>query len=143
MFIDTGNQNNTVFIAGSGRSGTTWLMELINRNNVYRVMFEPFHTKNNELLNNWNYRQYIRSNENNEKYLKPASRILKGRIRNPWVDQFNHKIFATKRIIKDIRANLFIHWLKINFPNIKITLCLDGLVFNIVFKYVSKLFLLS
>ena len=39
MIIDIGNYKKTIFIAGSGRSGTTWLMELINRNNEYRLEY--------------------------------------------------------------------------------------------------------
>ena len=39
MIVDIGNYKKTIFIAGSGRSGTTWLMELINRNNEYRLEY--------------------------------------------------------------------------------------------------------
>ncbi len=31
-----------VFILGDGRSGTTWLMEILNFDNRYRVLWEPF-----------------------------------------------------------------------------------------------------
>ena len=39
MIVDIGNYKKTIFIAGSGRSGTTWLMELINKNNEYRLEY--------------------------------------------------------------------------------------------------------
>jgi hypothetical protein len=34
-----------VWVIGDGRSGTTWLMELINWRKTYREMFEPFHPR--------------------------------------------------------------------------------------------------
>ena len=37
--------SNTVLIAGSGRSGTTWLSEILNYNNDYRSIFEPFYPR--------------------------------------------------------------------------------------------------
>jgi hypothetical protein len=36
---------NTIFLAGTGRSGTTWLSNIINYKNEYRYMFEPFQSK--------------------------------------------------------------------------------------------------
>ena len=69
MFIDTGNIKNTIFIAGSGRSGTTWLMEMINYKNQFRPIFEPFHNKYNSLLKNWKYRQYLSENNVDDKFM--------------------------------------------------------------------------
>jgi hypothetical protein len=87
-------------------------------------MFEPFHSKRVKLLNEWNYRQYLRSENRDRKFLEPATRILNGQIRNEWVDRFNRKRIAKKRLIKDIRANLLLKWIKINFPEIPIILLL-------------------
>ena len=41
-FHDTKNINNTILVAGVGRSGTTLLAETINYDNQFRLMFEPF-----------------------------------------------------------------------------------------------------
>ena len=124
LSIDLGDYHQTVFLAGTGRSGTTWVEELINYRNNYRIMFEPFHSKKTKILNEWNHKQYIRPDNREERYLRPATNILNGKIRSTWVDQNNHKMIAQKRIIKDIRANLFLKWIKQNFPDIKIILLL-------------------
>ena len=42
-FYDAKIINNTIIIAGVGRSGTTLLAETINYDNQFRLMFEPFH----------------------------------------------------------------------------------------------------
>lgn len=120
IFIDLGNYENTVFLAGTGRSGTTWIQNVINHEATYRIMFEPFHSKKIELLKAWNFRQYLRSNDRNPVFLKPASVILRGQIKDPWIDQLNNKILVNKRLIKDIRTNLILYWIKHNFPQIPI-----------------------
>lgn len=115
---------NTIFLAGTGRSGTTWLAELINSKGDYRLMFEPFHSKKVDMLKDWNYRQYIRPDDHNLKYLKPSRKILLGKIRHPWIDSFSNTHGNRRRIVKDIRANLFIRWIKNHFPDIPIILLL-------------------
>ena len=47
------DQKNVVFISGVGRSGTTWLTELINYNHRYRILFEPFHNKKVKIVQNF------------------------------------------------------------------------------------------
>jgi hypothetical protein len=118
VFIDTCNASNTVFLAGSGRSGTTWLEEILNYDNSFRVMFEPFHSIKVDILKGWNYRQYLRADNTDPIFMGPASRILRGDIHNSWIDQYNHKPMAGSRIIKDIRANLLLKWISKNFPDI-------------------------
>jgi hypothetical protein len=124
LFFDAGDYRQTVIVAGTGRSGTTWVEEVINSRNDYRIMFEPFHSKKVDLLRDWNFRQYLRSNDRRDKFLMPATRILSGRVRNEWIDKYNQKFFSNKRLIKDIRAQLLLHWIKHNFPEIPIILLL-------------------
>ncbi len=38
--------DDRLFILGEGRSGTTWLMNILNFDDRYRVLFEPFLTEN-------------------------------------------------------------------------------------------------
>lgn len=119
--IDFGNYKNTLFLAGSARSGSTWLMELLNFDGSYRVMHEPFHSYKIKILKEWRYLQYLRPGNQEEKYYKPAKKILSGQIRDKdWIDKYNHKNITFKRIIKDIRSNFFLFWMKQNFPEIPI-----------------------
>lgn len=122
--IDRGDYRKTVFLAGSGRSGTTWAEDIINFDGSYRLMFEPFHPRVVKQVADWNVRQYIRPDDTDPRYLIPAEQILSGRIRDKWIDRFNKKRFPAKRLIKDIRAHLFLRWMKNRFPEIPVILLL-------------------
>lgn len=118
-YLDIHNLNS-VFLAGSGRSGTTWVEDIINHNNSYRIMFEPFHVEKNPTLKGWSLRQYIDPQDKDKNIQSIIEQNLSGNIRNDWIDRFNKKLFAKKRLIKDIRANLFLKWINNNFPTIPI-----------------------
>ncbi len=116
------NYKGTIFLAGTGRSGTTWISDIINYRNEYRYMFEPFYPDNVKICRNFRYRQYIRPDNRDKRFLEPAMLILSGKIRNFWIDSYNRKFIAEKRLIKDIRAHLLLKWMFANFPGIKIIL---------------------
>ena len=120
--IDFGSDDTTVLLAGTGRSGTTWLEEVIDNSHDHRVLFEPFHSKEVPQLAHWRYRQYLRHSDRDPRYLVPASRILRGHLHNQWADQFNRRLLARRRLIKDIRANLLLRWIHEQFPRIRIVL---------------------
>ena len=124
LFVDLGDRHETVFLAGTGRSGTTWLQNILNYDNTFRVMFEPFHSRRVNLVSDWNYRQYLREDNGDKQFLEPAQMILEGRIRNEWIDRFNRKRIARRRLIKDIRSNLFLHWIRRHFPEVRMILLL-------------------
>ena len=109
---------NAVFLAGIGRSGTTWLSNIINYNNDYRYIFEPFYKKKVGICKNFDSKQYIRESSNDKKNLEPVKLILSSKVKSKWSDRFNERIFTNKRLIKSIRANLFLKWLHLNFPNL-------------------------
>jgi Sulfotransferase family len=50
--------------------------------------------------------------------------VLTGRLRDPWTDRFNGRIVARRRLIKDIRANLLLGWMRAHFPGMPIILLL-------------------
>ena len=123
IFFDLNPEiTSTIFLAGVGRSGTTWVEDVINARNDHRILFEPFHPYKVPLCRPFRYRQYIRPTDLNERYLSVARRILSGKVRNGWIDQQNKCFIARKRLIKDIRANLLLKWLHTQFPNVKIVL---------------------
>jgi hypothetical protein len=123
FFFDLDHRyENSVFLAGFGRSGTTWISDIINYRNEYRYIFEPFHPYRVRLVRDFQYIQYLRPENRDPRYLTPARAVLSGRIRNRWTDAHNRKIFARKRLIKDIRAQFLLKWIHSNFPGMPIVL---------------------
>ena len=46
LYLDTDKRlENTVLVAGSGRSGTTWLAQILNFRKEFRMIFEPMTRK--------------------------------------------------------------------------------------------------
>ena len=125
LHVDLGRDHrNTVFLAGSGRSGTTWVSEMINYRNEYRFVFEPFHPGKVRVCKNFRRKQYLRPDDRREEYLGPARTILTGGLRSTWTDRFNRRFVARRRLIKDIRANLLLGWMRANFPGMPVILLL-------------------
>ena len=114
--------NNTILISGTARSGTTFISDLINYKNEYRLIFEPFNPQKVKICNNFKIKQYIRPNCKDTKYFEPTKLILSGRIRNYWIDHQNKLFVSDKRIVKDIRTNLMLKWISNNFSNMPIIL---------------------
>ena len=122
-FIDCNlDYRKSILIAGVGRSGTTWLTELINYNYDFRFIFEPLNIW--ELCNRkiafdtW----YLNPDVNDIETKIFLRAILSGNFRNSWSDQYNEKMICRRRIIKTIRANLLLKWIYINFPGMPIIL---------------------
>lgn len=114
----------SVFLAGSGRSGTTWLSEIVNHRNDYRYVFEPFYPDRVRICKDFRRKQYLRPDDRREEYLGPARDILSGRVRSLWTDRYNRKLLVRRRLIKDIRANLLLGWLQANFPGMPVVFLL-------------------
>jgi hypothetical protein len=126
LYLDLGkgDHRNSVFLAGTGRSGTTWLSDVINHRGGYRYVFEPFHPSKVQALAHFRTRQYLRPDDRRETFLGPARRVLTGGLRDPWTDRFHRGFLPRRRLIKDIRANLLLGWLGANFPGMPIVLLL-------------------
>lgn len=125
LYVDRDRDHrNTVFLAGSGRSGTTWLADVINHRNQYRYIHEPFHKHKVPECKKFLYRQYIRPEDRNPEFMEPASHIVTGRIRNLWTDKYNRKFNPSRRLVKEVRGNLFLKWLQANFAGMPIVLLL-------------------
>jgi Sulfotransferase family len=122
--LGRGDHRSSVFLAGSGRSGTTWVSAVINHRNAYRFVFEPFHPGRVRIMGNFRRKQYLRPGDRSEEYLGPARTVLTGGLRSPWTDRFNKKLVARRRLIKDIRANLLLGWMRENFPGMPMILLL-------------------
>lgn len=116
-----GDPGKTVFLAGTGRSGTTWLAGLINHDQSYRNVFEPFHPGKVEAFRGFKSKQYLRPDDSREEFLAPARRVLSGETRSRWTDR-GGAFLAHRRLVKDVRANLLLGWMAENFPKMPIVL---------------------
>jgi hypothetical protein len=117
-----GDHRDSVFLAGSGRGGTTWIAEMINYDNAYRFIFEPFNPRTMPLCRAFHNRQYLRPGDMRPEFADAARAIVSGRFRNGWADYYNHRFVSTKRLIKDIRAHLCLRWLFEMFQGMPIVL---------------------
>ncbi|MHC4847047.1 MAG: sulfotransferase [Planctomycetota bacterium] len=125
FFLDLGGgPEDCVFLAGSGRSGTTWVGDILNYRNEYRMIFEPFWRNEVSLVSHFHARQYLPPDCTDPAFIEPARRILSGEVRDPWFDVLNTKWIARRRLIKDIRANLLLGWIRAQFPMTPIILLL-------------------
>ena len=123
LYVDTNrNLEKTLIIAGTARSGTTWLADIVASQVSCRMMFEPFNSNLVKDYENFNYFQYMRPGEENRALASFTEKILTGAIRDPWIDKQVEHIFPEYRLIKTIRANLLLKWLKTSFPQVSVVL---------------------
>ncbi len=115
-----GDLRRSIIVAGAGRSGTTWLADIIGSQLSCRMMFEPFHSRQVEEFGSFHYFQYMRPNEANERLLDFSRKVLTGRIRHRWIDRHVEVLLPQFRLIKEIRACLFLRWLHDQFPEVPI-----------------------
>jgi len=111
---------NTILLVGSTRSGTTFLMESLNSKNEYRVIFEPFNPTYTKEWSSFSARHYIDPEDPSHEERKAVDQILKGKINNSWVDQYNRKLKSDRRLIKSVRANLMLDHIEKEYPTLKI-----------------------
>ena len=113
-------------IAGTARSGTTWLAEAVASQVAGRIVFEPFYvgmlkaSNATMVLNGQYYYQYLRPGDEAPLLHEYCRLIMSGRIRDPWTDKLVNRLLPRCRVIKVIRANLFLRWFHDRFPEVPI-----------------------
>lgn len=110
--VDFGGPDDVTIVVGMGRSGTTWGADIINYDNSYRILFEPFFPAHVKQASAFEYMQYLDPRADNATLTKQARRILAGKVSGEWVDRDNEGLFYRRRIVKDIRCNLMLGWLR-------------------------------
>ena len=108
----------TVLVAGSGRSGTTWLADLLQPELHARILFEPFHSRLVEEYRPFHYFHYLRPDEDHEAMQAYCQRLFSGDIRHPWIDREVEVLRPRMRLVKAIRANLLLGWIRNHFPEV-------------------------
>jgi hypothetical protein len=110
----------SILIAGTARSGTTWLGDILASQIPSRVLFEPFNPDLVPEYRGFRYFQYLRPETENPEFRAFAQKVFTGKIRNHWIDRQNERIRSEYRLIKEIRINLALKWLHNNFSEVPI-----------------------
>jgi hypothetical protein len=121
-FTRLSNYREVVWLIGSGRSGTTWVSNLINHDKSYRELFEPFHPKTIKYVKQPILHKYIASAEHEPDLEKFANEVFTGKFTIPQIDKGNKTKRYNKLLVKDISVNLFAHSLFQNYPFLKVVL---------------------
>ena len=129
----SGDEAQTVIVAGSARSGTTWVGDVIASLMGSRPIFEPFLFDGSEdfalpkqrFLSEAglrrNHQLYIRPEEGStSRHYVPIQSILRGRVRGAWCDSQTRIGVYRRRLIKEIRVNLFLAYLAKTWPALRI-----------------------
>ncbi len=120
-----GNYKEKIWLVGSARSGTTWIASLINWQNNYRELFEPFNFLVGDKLHARH--PYVRDGLDNEYLENMGRRIFSGLPVTRRIDQGNGgeliREFTNTHegvLVKDVTSHFYAHLIKQRYPNIKL-----------------------
>jgi hypothetical protein len=119
-FVDTNHDTDkALFISGTGRSGSTWLTEVLVDAFSARVIFEPLRRDRVRLSAAIPWGFYVDPDDPAPDTRHVLARILSGRIRSPWTDKHNIKrLRYERRLVKEIRSNNLLPWMTRAFPEV-------------------------
>ena len=121
LYLDKERDIGTsMIIAGTARSGTTWLADIISSQIPCRIMFEPFHSEKVMGFHRFHYFQYMRPTQDNNELYEYCRNVFTGNIKDRWIDRQIDHLNPRYRVIKDVRANLFLKWISEKFPQVPI-----------------------
>ncbi len=110
--------NKHIIIAGSARSGTSWLSEIIGLQYRYRLLFEPEHE--HQTQEGYLICDKLITAENVERDQKKYFvNIFKNQVDNDWIAQLSNRKFKRhlwpvipkKYVIKFVRCNMSAHYI--------------------------------
>jgi len=119
-------KKQVICIISVGRSGSTWLSQILNSDKSFREVFEPFHSDYVEEARIFESINSLRRDETHPTARKAVSKIFRGETLSPWSERSvrgrGNKLNILKRklIVKTIRTFPYISWIKENFHGIHI-----------------------
>lgn len=106
-----------ILIAGCGRSGTTWLGEIVNYDHAFRIVFEPLrHDTGPAVAKALGYWPYLRPDARPEGVAEQVWDVFNGGWRSEWSDRFGRQT-STRCLVKEIRAHFLLGWMRAAFPD--------------------------
>lgn len=127
-----------IVVTGSGRSGTTWLLDILGHDRSVRPIFEPLHFKNVPNTRHlWGL--YLRADESHQELESFLQKVFYHRADRAWFSWMTCRVdwdtplwkrprayrnglkywrpYAARRAIKFIKASLMLPWLQQRFPS--------------------------
>ena len=111
---------DTIVVVATGRSGSTWVAEIVNRHNEYRLVFEPFRGDRVRKARPFRRGHYIDPLDQQHPLARTIDELLAGRVRSWWTDRPNNRRIATRRIVKEIRITNLVPWIHARHPGLRI-----------------------
>lgn len=106
-----------ILVAGCGRSGTTWLADVVNYDNAFRIIFEPFrHDIGPAVACDLGYWPYRRPDDRPPDLVEQVRDVLTGGWSSEWSDRFGSRT-STRCLVKEIRAHFLLGWMRAAFPD--------------------------
>lgn len=100
-----------IWLIGEGRSGTTWLANMINADGRLLERFEPFHPHENPRFKDYPLMAYCRPGTRDDTLETELSQVFRARYVDPWVDQAQPLRLTYRGIlVKDVFASLIARW---------------------------------
>lgn len=127
-----------LWLIGDGRSGTTWVSNLINYDSYFRNVYEPFHPQIFPQLKYLSSHLYERPNAENPGLYDVAEDVFAGRLWHPRTDSDNAIRIYKGLLVKDIFANLFSYWVHNNFKGVKTILLIRNPFAVAMSKFMKK-----
>jgi len=129
--------SRAILLTGSGRSGTTWITDILASSPGIQLIFEPlfpmwsrevedltgWHETDQEVHSSHIRSYYLRATGNYPGWERYLPRVLEGKIRNYWTDYRRDAFFPSRFLFKFVRANLMLGNIYENFkPKIVYTI---------------------
>ena len=111
-----GRYEPVVWLIGEGRSGTTWVANLINVDGRSRELFEPVHPRYNPAFAHLPYHAYRAPDANDPELEAKLRQVMTGRMTHWWIDKTNRRLIYRGLIVKDIYASLLAAWAVARLP---------------------------
>jgi hypothetical protein len=105
-----------LLLASSGRSGSTWLSEVLIEGLRCRYVFEPLARDHVRVARSVPWGRYADPADPDPALAAVMTPILQGRVRSKWSDVYNRARLPPHRHVKEIRATNMLPWLCARYP---------------------------
>jgi len=125
LYLDRGGgPEDTTYLAGTARSGTSWISEVINFDGSYRMIHEPLRRDRLKATTVFRPRHYLRPDDDTARYVEAMRAVVSGDIRSIWTDKYTQKALPKRRLIREVRGMILLPWIHRHFPEMPAILLL-------------------